>query len=64
MNVSKAGVGMYASVITVVLTLLGVDVDEGQVTEAVLGAATVVSFVVWLYGQFARTDLEFGLFRK
>jgi hypothetical protein len=61
--ISKAGVGMYATMIVALLHLIGVDVDEGMITEAVLAFATLISFGIWVYGQFDRKDLKFGLFR-
>jgi hypothetical protein len=61
--ISKAGVGMYATMIVALLHIIGLDVDEGMITEAILAFATLISFGVWIYGQVARTDLKFGLFR-
>jgi hypothetical protein len=61
---SISGVGMYAAIIVSVLRLAGVDVDEGQVTEAILAAATIISFAVWTWGQINRSDLDWGIFRK
>lgn len=63
-TVSKAGVGMYVTAIVVLLNLIGIDVDEGLVTEAVMGVIAIVGLLAWVYGQFDRKDLKLGLFRK
>jgi len=63
-NYSLAGTGAIATVLIFVLRFFEIDVDEGVVTEAVLGLAQAIAFVVWLYGQFRRKDLQYGLFRK
>lgn len=63
-NTSLGGVGMYATMIVMVLHWVGIDADEGMVTETLLAFATLVTFAVWAYGQFRRRDLKFGLFRK
>jgi amino acid permease len=64
MNVSKAGVGMYVTLIMAVLQILGVDIDEGTVTEVIMAGITVVSAIVWIYGQLSRSDLVLGLMRR
>lgn len=61
---STAGIGMYATLLVALFQLFGLDVDEGLVTEVILAMITVVSFVTWVYGQFSRKDLSFGLLRK
>lgn len=63
-SVSRAGVGMYASILMLILQMIGVDADEGMVTEVVIAITTLISFAVWTYGQVDRKDLSFGLFRK
>jgi len=64
MNVSKAGVGMYVTLIMALLQILGVDIDEGTVTEVIMAGITVVSAIVWIYGQLSRSDLVLGLMRR
>lgn len=63
-NTSLGGVGMYATILVGLFHLLGIDLDEGAVTEVILAILTLVSFYVWVYGQFRRKDLVYGLFRK
>jgi uncharacterized membrane protein YfcA len=64
MAISKAGVGMYATMVVALLHIIGVDVDEGVVTEVLLALATIATFSVWAYGQFARKDLKYGIIRE
>jgi hypothetical protein len=46
MAISKAGVGMYATIIVGVLHVIGFDFDEAMVTEVLLALATIISFSV------------------
>jgi hypothetical protein len=62
--VSKAGVGMYATMIVALLHIVGIDADEGTVTEVIMAGVTLITFSVWVWGQLSREDLKFGLFRK
>lgn len=64
MKYSVAGVGMYASLIVGLLSFIGIDADEGVVTETILAGAQIVSFAVWMWGQFQRKDLTLGILRK
>jgi hypothetical protein len=64
MAISKAGVGMYATIIVGVLHVIGFDVDEAMVTEVLLALATIISFSVWAWGQFMRKDLKYGIIRE
>lgn len=63
-NYSLGGVGMYAFLLATALRLLGVDVEEGVVTEFVVSLLQVIAFVVWVWGQVRRSDLKVGLVRK
>lgn len=64
-TLSKAGIG--ATIVTVlefIFPLLGIDVPTGSIAGVVEATATVVGFVLLVWGQLDRTDLKFGLFRK
>jgi hypothetical protein len=63
-NISTAGVGMYATMLVALLHTMGVDADEGMVTEAIMGAIAIVTFATWIYGQLSRKDLSLGIFRR
>jgi hypothetical protein len=64
MSISKAGVGMYVTVIVLVLQWLGVQADVGATTEAVLGGIQLAAFLVWVYGQVTRKDVKFGIIKE
>ena len=55
---------MYVTLIMALLQILGVDIDEGTVTEVIMAGITVVSAIVWIYGQLSRSDLVLGLMRR
>lgn len=63
-NKSRTGVGMAVFTITGILSLFGFDVEEGQVTEAVISVLNLASFVLMIWGQVDRKDLVWGLWRK
>ena len=63
-SISTAGVGMYASLVVGILSLIGIDADEGMVTETILAGVQLVAFIVWFWGQIQRKDLTWGLFRR
>lgn len=64
MKLSMAGVGMYVSVITVLLNLFGITADPGSIEAAVSAAITLFGFAIWIIGQFRRKDLKYGLLHK
>lgn len=64
MKLSIAGVGMYVSVITVLLNLFGITPDPGSVEAAVSAGVTLFGFALWIIGQVRRRDLKFGIVRK
>ena len=63
-NTSMAGTGVAITLIMLAIKLLGLDIDEGQVTEVVTSGGQVVGFVLLVIGQVKRKDLKFGLLRK
>ena len=63
-NLSKGGIGMYIVVSAAILQVAGLDLDSGQLTEAVLAVANGIGAVLWIVGQILRKDLSWGLFRK
>lgn len=62
-STSKAGIGMYAVIIVSFLNFLGLDLDEGTLTEAIYAILAGVGAVLWVVGQVMRRDLRFGIFR-
>ena len=62
-KLSKAGIGMYVVVATSLLQALGLDLDSGQLTEAVLAIAEGAGALLWIAGQALRKDLSWGLLR-
>ena len=63
-TISKAGIGMYIEIAASLLNYLGLDFDEGLLTEAVLAILTGIGAVIWVIGQLLRRDLSWGIFRK
>lgn len=64
-NTSKAGVGLWITILTLIIQMFGLDISDQQVIEVVHAAAQVVGFVLLVWGQLDRTDLTFfGLMRK
>lgn len=63
-TISKAGLGMYITVVASILRSLGLDLDEGTATEAVLAIVQGIGALLWLIGQVLRKDLSWGIFRK
>ncbi len=63
-STSRTGVGMLVFILTSLASLLGLDVDNGQITEASVGLLNFVSLILMLWGQFDRKDLKWGIWRK
>ena len=63
-NISIAGLGMYTFLVASLLKIVGVDVEQSTIDEAVLGLVTFVSFLLWVWGQLRRSDLYLGFKRK
>jgi hypothetical protein len=63
-NVSMAGVGQVAVVVSFVLNWLGIDIGDQSVEGALNGALMFFGLVWTVYGQLRRSDLVLGLFRK
>ena len=63
-KVSKAGTGMYITALSGILTIIGIDIDEGLLTEAFIAVLQGAGALLWVYGQIARKDMEWGMFRK
>jgi hypothetical protein len=57
-------VGAIATVLVLFLKFIGIDVDAGVVTEFIVNIMGAGAFIMWLYGQFRRDDLIWGLWRK
>lgn len=62
--ISKTGVGMYITLIETVLSLFGIQFESGSVENAVNGLVYFVGFILLIWGQLARSDLNVGLVRK
>lgn len=63
-NYSRAGIGMYTFIVTAFLRAFDIEVTDTQVEEVVLAVINIVAFIVWVWGQIERDDVEFGLIRK
>jgi hypothetical protein len=63
-SISKAGLGMYITVIVGFLHAVGVDFDGGTLTEAVFAILEGIGAILWIVGQLFRKDLSWGIFRK
>lgn len=61
---SVAGIGVIITVLAFAAKYFNLDVDEGQLTEGINGAAQFVGLVVLVIGQLKRKDLKFGLIRR
>jgi hypothetical protein len=55
---------LYTFVLVLVARWFGIDLDEGDATEIITSSITLISFILLIWGQLARKDLMFGLFRK
>lgn len=63
-NLSKAGVGMYGTLLTSLMLMFDIEMTESQAEEIVITIASLVSIGMWAYGQYMRRDLEYGVKRK
>lgn len=63
-QISVAGIGVYVSLIEVILRLFGITPEPGTVMEVVNAVVIVGGWILILVGQFKRSDLHFGLVRK
>ena len=63
-TISKGGIGMYIVVAASALKFAGLDLDEGDLTEAIFAVLQGAGAVVWIIGQLLRKDLSWGIFRK
>jgi hypothetical protein len=59
-KVSKNGLGL----ILLVVAMLGLDIPEQVIEDAVAGVAAIVSLALMLWNQLSRSDMKWGLFRK
>lgn len=60
---SKAGVGMYGTILTGILSALGLDITPGDADTIILTIMNLVSLILWAYGQFDRKDVKYGVKR-
>ena len=64
-SVSKAGVGMaIISVLQVIFPLFGIDIPEESWAGLAEAMATIIGFVLMIYGQLDRKDLVAGVLRR
>jgi len=61
---SMTGIGVGVSILVFLAKYLGLDLDEAQLTEAVVKIVEVVGYFMVVYGQWSRKDLVGGLVRK
>ena len=60
MIISKNGAGL----VVLVLSLFGLEVGEGSVTEVLGAIGTIVSFALMVWNQAYRPDVEGFFFKK
>ena len=63
-SVSMTGTGLATWGISWLLLQLGVEVGEESVAGFVQAVLTAAGFVLTVWGQLRREDLEFGILRK
>lgn len=59
-----AGTGLVISLLAFALPLLGVNVEQADITGFVDNAMKVIGFILVIWGQITRKDLNYGLIRK
>lgn len=63
-NVSMTGSGVIVYIIAFALSYFGVlNVDNSQIARAVEAASQVIGFLMIVWGQIRRNDLQYGLWR-
>lgn len=64
-TLSRAGLGAaVVTILNVVFPLLGVEVPEGSVAATAEAVGQVIGFVLLVWGQLGRKDLDYGVVRK
>jgi len=63
-SISMAGTGAIITLLTTVFKILGWEFPEGTIADGVNGLVAFVGLVLLAWGQFRRSDLYMGLFRK
>jgi len=63
-NVSMTGTGLLTWGVAWLLAQAGVDVGEESIAGFVQAVLTAAGFVLTVWGQLRRSDLEYGLLRK
>lgn len=63
-TISKAGIGLYTVVVVNLLRLVGVEIEEGTLTEAIYYVLNAFGAILFVIGQVSRKDLSWGIFRK
>lgn len=63
-KISLAGTGMYVFAIAFIFNQAGVDIDIDTLQTGVTNVVGTLAFFAWIWGQFRRTDLYLGFFRK
>jgi len=61
---SMAGTGMIVALLAYVARWQGLDLDEANLTENVVRLMEVVGYIMAIFGQVKRKDLNMGLFRS
>ena len=55
---------MLVTVIMFVAPMLGLDLEEGTVSDAISGLVQFVGFILMIWGQLRRKDLTIGMVRR
>ena len=58
------GVGLAIMVVSLLARVLGLDLDDQQVTEVATASVAVLGFIYLCAGQLFREDLKWGIKRK
>ena len=61
---SMTGVGVVISILAFIAKYFQLDLDEGVITEGVSSIVQGVAFILVVWGQVRRKDLDWGLKRK
>lgn len=62
-NISMTGTGLLVVIITWVLGYFGIIPADGQILQYISDFATMIGWILTIWGQIRRNDLSMGLFR-
>lgn len=62
-NKSMTGTGLAVIIIMMFLNYVGIEADESTVLEVMESSVTLAGWIMTIYGQIRRKDLDFGFWR-